>query len=481
MRMSSIRHWWNRAAIDPDKPSAFRSAEHEEKVSQLIHESLVISDRMQAAVEEVNLAALELSEIANRSRAQEERLRKLGRQAVDRIEETFAALQTVEARAEEIKDNMLRTSEQSREVSRVVVDVCLSLVNTDEVMNDLGRHNRTMEQRIDDLISQMSRIGEINAFLQEIVTQTSLLALNASIEAAHAGEYGRGFAVVAQEIRKLAEQSHESLRRSGGIVREIEEGVRQVVSSVREEKTAVQRGISEKTQTKARMDDIYARIARLDPLVSFAAQASAEQSALTAGVTSMLKEAADAMGLTVRSVDETLELTAEQRKQIAKLDRVREDLGRNSRALYAAIQEVGLRRESGASDLPIEPMIEWLASIAAQPSIRSLDEKVHASTLKALIEAKPEIEAIWSNRADGSFIFSFPEAGLLNARGREWWKRAMEGSTYTSEIYVSAITKRPCLTISMPIPDDQGKPAGVIGIDIRLEQAGQARPRAAGG
>jgi hypothetical protein len=366
-------------------------------------------------------------------------------------------------------------------VSRVVVDVCRSLVNTDEVMNDLGRHNRTMEQRIDDLIAQMSRIGEINAFLQEIVTQTSLLALNASIEAAHAGEYGRGFAVVAQEIRKLAEQSHEALRRSGGIVGEIEEGVRQVVSSVREEKTAVQRGISEMTQTKAWMDDIYARIARLDPLVSFAAQASAEQSALTAGVTSMLKEAADAMGLTVRSVDETLELTAEQRKQIAKLDRVREDLGRNSRALYAAIQEVGLRRESGASDLPIEPMIEWLSSIAAQPSIRSLDEKVHASTLKALIEAKPEIEAIWSNRADGSFIFSFPEAGLLNARGREWWKRAMEGSTYTSEIYISAITKRPCLTISMPIPDGQGKPAGVIGIDIRMEQAGQEQPRAAGG
>ena len=479
--MSPIRRWWNRAVIDPDKASTSRSADHEEKVSQLIHESLVISDRMQAAVEEVNLAALELSEIADRSKAQEERLRMLGRQAMDRIEETFAAIQTVEARAEEIKHSMQRTSEQSREVKQVVIDVCRSLVSTDEVMNDLGSHNRTMEQRIDDLIAQMSRIGEINAFLQEVVTQTSLLALNASIEAAHAGEYGRGFAVVAQEIRKLADQSHEALRRSGGIVQEIEEGVRQVVSSVRAEKTAVQRGISEMAQTKVWMDDIYARIVELDPLVSSAAQASDQQSALTAQATSMLKEAVDTIGLTVRSVEETLELTAEQRGQIAKLDRVREDLGQNSRALYAAIQEVGLRRESGTAELPIEPMIEWLASIASQPAIRSLDEQVHASTLKTLIESKPEVEAIWSNRADGSFIFSFPEAGLLNARSREWWKRAMDGSSYTSDIYISAITKRPCLTISMPILDEHGKPAGVIGIDIRVEQARQERPRAAGG
>jgi methyl-accepting chemotaxis protein len=479
--MSPFRRWWNRAVIDREPVSAFRSSDHEEKVSQLVHETLVIADRMQAAVEEVNLAAHELSEIADRSKAQEERLRRLGRQAVDRIEETFAALQTVEARAEEIKHSMLRTSERSGEVKQVVVDVCRSLVNTDEVMNDLGRHNRTMEQRIDELIGHMSRIGEINAFLQEVVTQTSLLALNASIEAAHAGEYGRGFAVVAQEIRKLADQSHEALRRSGGIVGEIEEGVRQVVASVKAEKTAVQRGIAEMAQTKAWMDDIYARIIQLDPLVSSVAQASAEQSALTAEASAMLKEAVDAMGMTIRSVDETLELTAEQRKQIAKLDRVREDLGRNSRALYAAIREVGLRRESGTAGLPIEPMIEWLKSAAQMPQIRSLDEQVHAAALRSLIDSKPEIEAIWSNRADGSFIFSFPEAGLLNARSREWWKRAMEGSAYTSDIYISAITKRPCLTISMPIPDDHGKPIGVVGIDIRVEQAREARPRAASG
>ena len=71
--------------------------------------------------------------------------------------------------------------------------------------------------------------------------------------------------------------------------------------------------------------------------------------------------------------------------------------------------------------------------------------------LGAWLKRTQGMEAIWSNRSDGSFVFSEPEAGLLNARGRDWWRKAMAGETYISEVYLSAITKRPCLTVSMPL------------------------------
>lgn len=461
--MSRLGKWWRRdaeAGIAEDQDGA--------KVAQLLNESLVISDQLKAAVEEVNQSTVELSSIADRSKVQEERLRMNSQSAVTQIGRAFEAIQAVAVEADGIKDSMIGSSRESKEVKQVVVDVCRSLVNTDDVMNDLRMHNREMEARIRELIEQTSRINEINAFIQEIVAQTSLLALNASIEAAHAGEYGRGFSIVAQEIKKLAEQSHEAVRRSGGIVTEIEDGVRQVVASVEQEKSAVERGIAEMSSTKEWMDTIFNRINGLDRLIDSASAASTQQSTWMADASDMLSGVVDRVNETIESVDETLTLTNAQRNQIAKLDRVRSNLDKSAGALYDAIQAVGLKHEVRAVDVNVSSMIDWLSAAAADPDILSMDESRHADKLSALLGQAAEIEAIWSNRADGSFVFSQPEAGLLNAKGRDWWKRAMEGRAYTSDIYVSAITKRPCLTISMPIPGSEGRPAGVIGIDIRM-------------
>ena len=81
----------------------------------------------------------------------------------------------------------------------------------------------------------------------------------------------------------------------------------------------------------------------------------------------------------------------------------------------------------------------------------SMEESYHESKLSSMLISKVDVEAIWSNRIDGSFIFSLPEAGLLNAKGRDWWKKAMTGQVFQSEVYVSAITKQHCVTVSVPI------------------------------
>jgi len=111
---------------------------------------------------------------------------------------------------------------------------------------------------------------------------------------------------------------------------------------------------------------------------------------------------------------------------------------------------------------------EWLRTAAADSLLISLNKSEHEAKLTSLLKNKTEIEAIWSNRADGSFIFSLPEAGLLNAKGREWWKRAVAGQIFQLEVYVSAITKQLCLTVSVPIRNVDGIVVGVIGADISI-------------
>ncbi|MGO4539651.1 methyl-accepting chemotaxis protein [Paenibacillus sp. 2TAB19] len=463
--MSAVTRWFSRNNSSAEGASA---GEQHERMTKLLNESVVISDQLNAAVDEVDQTIGHLTDIADQSAVQEQSLRAKSSLAMSRIEETFAALQEVSSAAEEINEASEHLNKKSKETKEVVIEVCRSLTSTDQVMSDLNAHNQNMEQHIRQLIDQTSYINEINQFIQEIVSQTSLLALNASIEAAHAGEYGRGFAVVAQQIKKLAEQSGEAVKRSSELVEQIESGVKLVVDAVELEKASVERGVAEMSVNKERMDVIFSRIIEVDELVQQTSAASSQQTAHMTGTTLMLKDVVGSVDETLQSVDGTLRMTKKQREQIGKLNRIGRNLQRSSADLTKAIDQVGIKRLDKTVKVNVQSLLEWLRAVAADQELASLDEAKHEARLTELLRSKPEIEAIWSNRDDGSFLFSLPEAGLLNAKGRDWWKRAITGQTFQSEIYVSAITKQLCLTISVPIVKDGAKIIGVIGADISL-------------
>lgn len=433
-----------------------------------MNESVVISDQLNAAVDEVDGATEQLTAIADASLAQEQRLRQSSSHAANRIEEAFSSLQEVASAAGQISSASAHLSEQSKETKEVVLDVCRSLIDTDDAMNELKRQNESMERHILELIQHTSQINEMNSLIHEIVSQTSLLALNASIEAAHAGEYGRGFAVVASQIKKLAEQSADAVKRSTLMVEQIEGGVGLVVEAVGREKQSVERSVSEMAANKERMDTIFMKISEVDELIGQTALASSEQTIHMNGSTAMLKEAVHSVNETIESVNEMLLTANKQRQQIGKLDRVRVNLGRSSAALSQAVNDVGVDSIVSASNGNIAAVQQWLRSAASDPELLSLEESRHELKLTSLLAGKADIEAIWSNRTDGSFLFSLPEAGLLNAKNRDWWKRAMEGQAYQSDVYISAITKQHCLTVSMPIRNTEGQIIGVIGADISI-------------
>lgn len=464
--MSTVARWFSRS--NRSSAGGLQGGEQNERMSMLLNESVVISDQLNAAVDEVDQSIGNLTEVADQSAVSEQTLRAKSSQAMNRIEEAFSALQEVTAASEQISAASAALNQKSKETKEVVIDVCRSLTSTDQVMSDLNTHNRTMERHIRQLIEQTSYINEINHFIQEIVSQTSLLALNASIEAAHAGEFGRGFSVVAQQIKKLAEQSGEAVKRSSELVEQIEGGVKLVVDAVDLEKSSVERGVAEMAVNKERMDVIFSRIVEVDQLVQQTSEASSQQTVHMSSANSMLKDAVSAVDETLQSVDGTLRMTQKQREQIGKLNRIGRNLQRSSSDLSKAIDQMDMKRMNKAAQVNVKELQEWLRQAAAEAELASLDEDKHRTRLTSLLQARPDIEAIWSNRSDGSFLFSLPEAGLLNAKGREWWKRAMTGLPFESEVYVSAITKQPCLTVSVPIVKD-GQAIGVIGADISIK------------
>ncbi|MHA7965642.1 methyl-accepting chemotaxis protein [Paenibacillus sp. CAU 1782] len=463
--MSETIRWFSRKT---EKQQS--SALEQEQMTRLLNESVVISDQLNAAVDEVDQSIGHLTDITEGSIAQEAILRNASQTAMHRIQEAFSALQEVASAAEQISGASSHLNDKSKETKDVVLDVCRSLEDTDEVMNELREQNRSMERHINELIQHTSHIHEINGLIHDIVSQTSLLALNASIEAAHAGEYGRGFAVVAGQIKKLAEQSAEAVKRSTGMVEQIESGVKDVVQAVEKEKTSVDQGVKEMSLNKERMDVIFARISEVDELVTRSNQASSRQTKHMAQTSSMLKDVVDSVNDTLHSVDETLKRTEQQREQIAKLGRISANLGRASTGLAETVEAVGARKITGAVTSNVQALQEWLKEAARDEALLTLNEASHGAKLRELLASKTEFEAIWSNREDGSFICSIPEAGLLNAKGRDWWKRAMAGETFQSPIYVSAITKQLCMTISVPVRNGNGDVIGVIGGDISVSK-----------
>lgn len=433
----------------------------------LYNESIVISDQLVAAVDEVDQAMIHLSSITDKSQQQERLLTNCSKQANSKITEVFSSLQQVSAAADQISYGAMHLTNQSSETKQVTLDLQKSLTEMESRMQQLQKSNLDMTLQINSLIEHTSKIYELNKLIQQIVSQTSLLALNASIEAAHAGEYGKGFAVVAQEIRRLADQSNATVKQSSEFVAHIEQGVKLVTSAVAQERTFVEQSVQEMGMSCERMDMIAERIVEVDQLVSDMKASSDSQKIQTAYVTTRLQEAVEYVNETLIAVKDTVSMNEAQRSQIHKLDRIRSNMGKASNELKQAIECVEIDVVKKVTNANTDAMIKWLTEAASRSSITSLDPIEHYEQLSALLSSEPEVEAIWSNHADGSFIVSIPDAGLLNAKGREWWKQAMRGESYQSTYYVSAITKRLCQTLSVPIYKDDSI-VGVLGIDLTI-------------
>ncbi|MGY0691216.1 methyl-accepting chemotaxis protein [Virgibacillus sp. FSP13] len=148
------------------------------------------------------------------------------------IQQTVQSIEVATNLAEEVQNK----AEKSREKSAIMLE---TLNNSKKVVNQLvtGIRNIANEQElslqdVENLRQNALHVESIITMVGDIAEQTNLLALNASIEAARAGEHGRGFAVVAEEIRKLADQSADAVKRISDLITAIQGDVNQVVDKI---------------------------------------------------------------------------------------------------------------------------------------------------------------------------------------------------------------------------------------------------------
>ncbi|UZP66108.1 methyl-accepting chemotaxis protein [Desulfovibrio mangrovi] len=197
-----------------------------------------------------------------------------------------------------------------------------SLIKSIAVMREQAQE---LKGFMDQLGAQTADVGNVINVIQDIADQTNLLALNAAIEAARAGEAGRGFAVVADEVRKLAEKTMQATGEVGKAISAIQEGATQSIAGVGRAAKAVETSTEQATNSGRTLHEIVSAVNNTADQVQAIAAAAEEQSATSEAVKRAVEDVTDIAASTAEGMNEAKEAIqelAEKAEELQQLIRI---------------------------------------------------------------------------------------------------------------------------------------------------------------
>ncbi len=230
----------------------------------------------------------------------------------DHISRVATAVEEMNSTVAEIANNAESAVQYSSEASEKAVAGAEVVNKTVEGMNRIAEVVERTANTIHSLGEKSAQISEIIGVINDIADQTNLLALNAAIEAARAGEQGRGFAVVADEVRKLAERTSQATKEVADTIKTIQEETRFAVESMEESKQEVEKGKELASASGQALEEIKSSAETVSAMIGQIANATREQSRATEEITQSIE------GITLLS-SKVSEITSQSRKVVEAL------------------------------------------------------------------------------------------------------------------------------------------------------------------
>ncbi|QXH55741.1 methyl-accepting chemotaxis protein [Pseudomonas maumuensis] len=236
-----------------------------------------------SATEQVNEVALRVISASNSSMANSD-------EQSNRTNSVAAAINQLGAAAQEIAGNAAQASQHASS-ARLLAEEGQQVVQRNiDAMNRLSDLIVTSSEHIETLNNKTVNIGQILEVITSISQQTNLLALNAAIEAARAGEAGRGFAVVADEVRNLAHRTQESAQQVQTMIEELQVGARESVDTMGQSQRHSQDSMDIANQAGERLGSVTQRIGEIDGMNQSVATATEEQTAVVDSINMDINE-----------------------------------------------------------------------------------------------------------------------------------------------------------------------------------------------
>ena len=263
------------------KISKTYSGDHE-KIKDSINN---VTQSLGKTLNEVSLAAVAAASAANQISSSTEEMAAGANEQSSQTTEVAGAVEEMTKTILETTKNTTRAAEASKNAGGVAIEGGKVVEETIKGMIRISDVVRQSSETVQALGRSSNEIGEIVQVINDIADQTNLLALNAAIEAARAGEQGRGFAVVADEVRKLAERTSKATQEIAGMIKQIQKDTEGAVKSMKLGTDEVDNGKLLAEKAGQSLKEIIAGAENVADIVTQVAAASEQQSRTSEQIT----------------------------------------------------------------------------------------------------------------------------------------------------------------------------------------------------
>jgi twitching motility protein PilJ len=276
-------------------------------------------DSLRDLVTEINRATEQVNQATAQAQSTSTSLLEAAEEQSKQIEETGEAVNNMTRSILQVSSNAGQASQVAQRSLQAATQGAQAVQNTIEGMNEIRTQIQETSKRIKRLGESSQEISEIVELISDITEQTNILALNAAIQAASAGEAGRGFTVVAEEVQRLAERSSEATKQISAIVKTIQTDTNSAVAAMEKSTEGVVEGARLSDAAGQALNEIETVTNNLAQLIEAISTATVAQTEVAATVSRNMQQ--------IQNItSQTTEGTKSTAQSIGQLTSLAEDL-----------------------------------------------------------------------------------------------------------------------------------------------------------